>query len=230
MKASVGLRVARVCAELFMASVTITQGADIALFDFALNQDGLLTVPPASLPPGSMFDTTSGLGSIRIEAGGVGTHSVLLFVDHDISEAINSYTNELAMTLGTRPAGLSWEIDEPGFVFGDIYNNLLRGTLDNSNGLDVPQDVSMALGWSFMLSGSEHAFIDFLLSDIEPGGFYLRHYDPDSGESLYFTSSITIVPESYLNLWLAGLLWLLIATTWRRRAQRKLHHAERHEQ
>ena len=37
---------------------------------------------------------------------------------------------------------------EPGFLFGDIYTNVINGTLDNTNGVPsaLPDDVSFALG------------------------------------------------------------------------------------
>lgn len=82
--------------------------------------------------------------------------------------------------------GLSWEIDEPGFVFRDIYDNFLLGTLDNAIGSPLPDDVSMALGWQFLLNPVEQGLLEFLLGTTPPVGFHLRQFDPDGGECGHF--------------------------------------------
>jgi hypothetical protein len=85
------------------------------------------------------------------------------FVDAEIDEPLNTFFNEYGEfgSAGGDPAEEDadlWEIDEPGFVFGDIYSNLQAGTLDGTNGvpLALPDDVSMGLG--------------FFLGPIDPGG------------------------------------------------------------
>lgn len=94
---------------------------------------------------------------------------------------------------GLLAAGQSWEIDEPGFLFGDIYDNFLNGTLDNSIGTPDPDDVSMAMGWDFALDPLQQAIILFSIGDAAPAsGFYLSHNDPESAASIYFSSDITI--------------------------------------
>ena len=134
---------------------------------------------------------------------GPGAHDVRLFVDHELSEATTTFfTNEYGATSGTPAAGQSWEIDEPGYVFGDIYYNVLDGTLDNTNALPAgsEDDVSMAIGWAFdipdlALGGTEYATVVFDLSDTAPAsGFYLAHNDADTQESVYFSSTLAIVP------------------------------------
>jgi hypothetical protein len=90
---------------------------------------------------------------------------------------------------------LTWEIDEPGYVFGDIYANFAVGSLENANGVPdtARDDVSMALAWGFSLSPSESATVLMHLSETPPvGGFYLVHTDPDSQASIYFSSSLNI--------------------------------------
>jgi hypothetical protein len=123
-----------------------------------------------------------------------------LFVDHEIDELSNGFSNETGATSGSPAAGQSWEIDEPGWFNGDIYGNLEAGALDNGIGTSIygdttfPDDVSMAMGWDFVLADLP-ALITFNLSDTAPiGGFYLQQYDPDSDVSVYFSSSLTVVP------------------------------------
>lgn len=204
------------------AAIPLQARAEISLFDYAFLRDGALTVAPSPVPPGSLFDLTTGLGVIRMTFVGAGFHSALLFVDHELSEAENTYFNELGSTsVGSPSAGLSWEIDEPGFSFGDIYENVLGGSLDNTIGTSRPDDVSMALGWDFVLAEGEAAEVLFHLGETPPSGFHLRHFDPDSGENVYFSSSLSInvtpVPEG--GTVLAGLVGvaLTLATTRLRR-------------
>lgn len=105
--------------------------------------------------------------------------------------------------MGTPEGGQTWEIDEPGYypLYGDIYDNLLAGTLDNQvfDGADIADDVAMAMGWDFTLASDlEFAIVDFILSETAPtSGFYLVQHDPDSQYDLFFSSSLDIgaVPE-----------------------------------
>jgi hypothetical protein len=143
----------------------------------------------------SAFDDITGLGTINLTVSGAGSHYVGLFVDHEIDQAINTYYNENGDAVGSPAAGQSWEIDEPGYVFGDIYGNLLGSALDASNGVPAgsEDDVSMAMAWDFSLTADETANIGFFLSDAAPaGGFYLVHQDPDSPASIYFSSTLRI--------------------------------------
>jgi hypothetical protein len=120
-----------------------------------------------------------------------------------MDQAANTYFNEYGTANGTPAANQSWEIDEPGWIYGDIYSNFQNSTLDGSNNVpsNMADDVAMAMGWDFSLLGYQTALINFYLSDILPttAPFYLMHRDPDSDESLYLYSDISItaapVPE-----------------------------------
>ncbi|MDJ0848956.1 MAG: hypothetical protein QNK04_11300 [Myxococcota bacterium] len=57
----------------------------------------------------------------------------LSFVDAEIDVARNAFFNELASTSGVLASGQGFEADEPGFLFGDIFDNLLLGDLDDTN-------------------------------------------------------------------------------------------------
>lgn len=216
------------CSGLWLASAAavvafpLRSHAEVALFDYAFIRDSIVEVAPTPLPVGSLFDTSTGLGHVQMTFAGEGPHSALLFVDHEFSEADNTFFNELGSVSGAPvPVGLSWEIDEPGFSFGDIYDNFLAESLDNSIGTSSPEDVSMALGWNFILAAGETATVHFLLGSTPPSGFYLRHSDPDSGEAIYFSTSLSVtppvgpVPEGRTVV--AGLVSLgLMLTTFRR--------------
>ena len=188
---------------LVLAASGSAQAVQIDLFEYIFNIDGTLSSPLFGdpVPAGvdiSAFDDITGLGEITVTIGGAGPHWMGLFVDHEIDEPINTFFNEYGEAFGTEEAGQSWEIDEPGFVDGS--NNVPSS---------FPDDVSMALGWDFLLGVGETATMSFFLSDVlDAPGFYLAHADPDSQETVYFWSSLEIsgdfepVPEP-------GTLWLL---------------------
>lgn len=188
------------------ALVTSTQAsaAAVTLFEYAFNIDGqVANITQGDVVPLaadlSAFDTSTGLGKITLSLSGSGAHSVSLFLDHDIDEAINTFFNESGRATGTPAAGQSWEIDEPGNVFGDIYTNFKLGALDGSNALPAgaEDDVSMAMGWSFVLGAGQQAVIDFSVSPNAPaGGFYLSQVDADSNASLHMWSGLTIIDQN----------------------------------
>jgi len=177
--------------------------ADIGLYDWAMNIDGTMWEYSAgdSIPGDtSAFDDITGLGIINVTVSGTGTHYVGLFVDHEIDEFANGFSNETGATSGSPAAGQSWEIDEPGWFNGDIYGNLGAGDLDNGIGTSIygnttfPDDVSMAMGWDFDVADVP-AVITFNLSDTAPlSGFYLIQNDPDSSASIYFSSTLVAIP------------------------------------
>lgn len=189
--------------------------ADIVLFDWGFNLDGGITLAGDPIPAGvdvSGFDFGTGLGSIGFAISGAGTHWVDLFLDHEMSEATNTFFNEFGVGGGdTLAAGQSAEIDEPGYLFGDIFDNFLASAFDGTTGVPpgLEDDVSMGMGWDFVLAAGESATITFLLAEMAPAsGFFLNHVDPDSAELIFMSSVLGItgggtpVPEP-------GTLWLL---------------------
>lgn len=130
------------------------------------------------------------------------------FVDAEIDVPINNYFNEAGTVFGKIGSGPSdsdpdtWEIDEPGYVFGDVFSNLLLGSLDNSNAVapDSPEDVSLVLGFYLGdLRPGSSSVIRILLSDVGDtlGGFALQHFDidPDSFDTLTLSGSASVIPE-----------------------------------
>jgi hypothetical protein len=161
--------------------------------------------PADTLPGGvnsSAFDFSTGLGDLVVTHTSVGAEVffVTLFVDHEIDESVNTFFNEFGDVSGTPGAGQRWEIDEPGFTFGDIYQNVLAGgqVLDQSNGVPStsPDDVSMAMSWNFLLVAGQTATASFRLSTTMPSAtFYLLQRDPDSDQSLFLSGSASIRPD-----------------------------------
>lgn len=125
--------------------------------------------------------------------------SLFGYLDGEIDPDINSSFNEYGQYISVDGAGAgdenpdSWEIDEPGFVFGDIYDNLFNGALDNSNavGIGSEDDVSLALGFELgdILDGETWELI-LNISEADIGGLF--HGDADSGKGIYLTGAAHI--------------------------------------
>jgi hypothetical protein len=187
---------------LFACAVPIASAVEISLFEGYVKVDGLTT--------DLVNDLSFNIGTITVSfpLGSAGSHFVGVYVDYEIDELINTFYNEYgAVTVASPPDGLSWEIDEPGFVYGDIDDNFMAAppTLDNMNGvpMDAPDDVAMALGWDFLLGADETATIVFHLTTKQPapGSFYLAQIDPDSQATLYMYTEFNpsggpgVIPE-----------------------------------
>lgn len=173
--------------------------ADTVLDGWGFNVNGTIyDSTTGSLP--SIFDTSgfdfnTGLGTILVDFKTIGSSSILAFLDHEIGQAANTFFNEYGVEHGTASSGQSWEIDEPGYVYGDIYDNFLAGALDDSNGVPstAPDDVSMALGWDFLVGADQEALLSFTVGTTAPAtGLYLEQTDPDSDASIYYSSTLKV--------------------------------------
>ncbi len=217
--------------SLAMTSLS-SQAAVIGLYGFSVNIDGTVTdvidgyalanPAPSGVDLSGFDGLGSGLGTVKFTLSGTGNHYIGAFFDHEIDEATNTYTNEIGSSTGAPAAGQSWEIDEPGWVDGDIYQNFQNSSLDNGIGTSIygdttfPDDVSMAMGWDFTLVAGETATVTMVVSEIQPAaGFLLTQADPDSQAGIYFYSALKIggappiVPEPSVVLLLgAGLFGL----------------------
>lgn len=116
----------------------------------------------------------------------------LSFVDAEIDEATNSFFNEVASTSGSLATGQSFEADEPGFAFGDLYDNLLDGALDGTNAFPPADDVSLALSFDVdELGVGDVATFRIMLSEDGDrlGDFALVHSDTGAGSDTRITYS-----------------------------------------
>ena len=175
--------------------------ATVDLYDWAFNIDGTVTAAPdeyviTGMPVTGTLDSND-LGTLAWTTSAVGSHSFIAFFDYEIDEAINTFSNEYGEAVSTPAATQSWEIDEPGYLLGDIYDHVLAGSLDNNNTVPgaIPDDVSWAIGWDFVLAVDHTATISLVLAGSAPAsGFYLSQTDPDSNETIYYSSNLTIAP------------------------------------
>jgi MYXO-CTERM domain-containing protein len=184
-----------ICSVAVLLAVSAgANAATISLAEHAVNVNGTVTTGGGIT---ALFDTTTGLGTLSVTVSGAGANYIAAFFDHEIDAATNTFFNELGSSGGAAPSGVTWEIDEPGFAGGDIYDNFEDGALDGTIGFgDRPDDVSMALAWSFSLLAGQTALIEWILSETAPtDGFFLRHFDPDSDASVFLSSRLTIRGE-----------------------------------
>lgn len=196
------------------------------LSDYGFNIDGAISLPLSGDPlPAvvdiSLFDEDTGLGTITATISGAGSHNFDVFFDHDLDNVDGDFADEFGSVTGAPFGDQSWEIDEPGFTFGDIFDNFLASNLDNTNGVPAlsEDDVSMAMGWDFSLAIGQTAEITLSLTEVAPtSGFYLAQTDASGvpSEFLYFQGSIALidprpVPEpSMLYLMGIGMLGFVV--------------------
>lgn len=193
---------------------TTAGAATVSLFDIGFNVNGVQPFP-------SGVDTTNldsnGLGSVSVRVNTAGANLVIAYFDFDLGAA---NFDDTGVVSGAPGAGQSFEIDEPGFVFGDIYANFQGGALDDSNALDgIQEDTAMALGLDLVLAGNERALVTFFTGLDRPEvPFFLAQIDED-GTAVYFWSSALIeaAPEPG-SLPLFGLGLAGLAAVRRRRA------------
>jgi hypothetical protein len=196
---------------LFFFMSVVQAGATPHLVEWGFNDNGLVYVAnevthswDQHLPDRfsiTGFDWDAGLGTIVITYSTAGEYNFVSYLDHEVVQGQNTYFNEYGQVIGSPQAGQFWEIDEPGLEFGDIYNHLLSGELDNTNGVPAGRedDVSLAMGWEFSLPVNTVAVITLTLSEEIPDtSFYLAHHDPEG--SHYFSSTLSVtsrvpVPE-----------------------------------
>jgi len=195
------------------------------LQEYLFNLDGTLyhntTVVPGLNAAG--FNTTTGLGTLALtfDPGVAGSYFFDAFFDHELHIP---FYDEFGAVGGAPPAGMSWQIDEPEFGdanrVGTIFTNTSNNTLDNTNHIpgalsnegndcgangggavnpNCNNDVSMAMGFNFILAANEQAVITLNINQARPGGgFFLQLHNPANGNQpasdVFLTGAIDIGP------------------------------------
>ncbi|MGV8075118.1 MAG: hypothetical protein AB2L11_11250 [Syntrophobacteraceae bacterium] len=92
---------------------------EISLFEWGFNIDGNISEgiqAPASgqLPTNmdaSLFNWATGLGTISVTLNSPGSHNIMAFFDHELSQSANTFFNEYGQTFNSPSSGQSWEIE-----------------------------------------------------------------------------------------------------------------------
>jgi len=132
--------------------------------------------------------------------------ALLSFLDVEIDEDINTFTNEYATVRGTLGFGSDdeapdgFEVDEPGFVFGDLLENLQAGVLDNTNAVPIEAPDCVAMALSFVLGTvrvTERVVIEVMISEdgdgISAASFAITQSDDDPASTTEVTYSGEVV-------------------------------------
>ena len=129
-------------------------------------------------------DLTLSYSFTNTTAAAISNVAFVSFLDAEIDEPLNTFFNEFATVRGTLAAGQSFEIDEPGFAFGNLFANAAANALDGTNALPPgsPDDVAMALQFSIGTLGvGETAIVELMISEDGDtlGSFAIDHEDSD---------------------------------------------------
>ncbi len=200
-------------------TLTIGPGGEVEELGAYLAIDGLdlngadagvaASLSAATLPTGLDFAFSSSLTTDATDltlsyqftnntGSALGGITFLSYMDAEIDERVNSFFNEFATVLGTPAVGQGYEIDEPGFLFGDITDNLALGVLDNTNAVpsSAPEDVSMALSFSISeLGAGETLDVAILISEdgSSIGPLALQQADASStGTEITYSGTATV--------------------------------------
>ncbi|MDX2109158.1 MAG: Ig-like domain-containing protein [Verrucomicrobiota bacterium] len=146
-------------------------------------------------------NTGSPLGELRF----------FVFVDAEIDESINTFFNEFAEVSGPAGAGEIdslpdvWQVDEPGFISGNLLDTILSGQLANTNNVPAGVTDDVAMGMGFVLgnllpgkSFSARVLISENGSNL--GGVILTQKDSQVGSTTTMTLSaqadlLAVVPQ-----------------------------------
>ena len=130
----------------------------------------------------------------------------LTLLDAEIDEDDNGFTNEYATTSGDLGLGSddaapdAFEVDEPGFTFGNLHEHLFAGDLDNINAVadGVPECVAMSLAFDLgNLAPGEVARIEVLISEsgTSLGGLTITQHDSSPASTTTVTYSAQVTRE-----------------------------------
>lgn len=202
----------------------------VVLQDYVFNVNGTSYCPDAAcagslVPPdldSSAFDFSTGLGTLvwTFNPGVAGAYFFDAFFDHSLDAPF--FDEFGAVSGGGAAAGVSWQIDEPGFGdgnrLGTIFDNAIANALDNvnhvpgtasnflndcgGNGGGAPNptcnnDVSLAMGFNFLLAADQQVVITLATSTAQPAaGFFLHQRNPEvPGTDLYVTGALEVTTQ-----------------------------------
>ena len=127
---------------------------------------------------------------------------LVVLLDADLDRDLNTFFNESGalVNLNLLPqaapndiAPSNWEIDEPGFLFGDLAQHLLTGLLDQTNSVpgNTSDDVALALSFDLgALPPGSPVKSFFFISQTDIGG--LSQTDGDSGTKFWFNGYVNL--------------------------------------
>lgn len=144
-------------------------------------------------PPG----TANTLGSVSFTLGPGTGQSVLAYFDYDLNFGASGSFQDVASVHGSPPLGLSFELADPsGNLFADFAANALTNdnTVATGSGPPTPCcDVAWALGIGGIdVPQASQVLLIFAITNLQPqSGFYLQQTNLLSGESIYFTATVT---------------------------------------
>ena len=193
----------------FFGIVNFAQAGQVSLADWCVNVNGDTASAcngggsgSASISLGS-FDTTlepgsNTLGSITVNLSQGNGQFVGFYTDYDVSFTKYGSFTDSATTVGSAPAGMSYEIDDPS---SNIFNDFAAGTLSNTNNLGAASgapnpccDVAAALGVMLDVPAGGQT-VTFVVSSTAPGsGFYIQQTNSQTNDSIYLQAIIGAVP------------------------------------
>lgn len=163
------------------------------------------------------FNTSTGLGTLTFTVSGTGAHKFDAFFDSSLNVP---FFNEFGTTSGSAAVGQTWTIDDPlaGTIFADTKAhtldsiNWIPGSTDNFKGACASvydpgcassnDDVSMAMGFNFVLAAGQQEIITLTLSHSSPGGgFFLHEIHPIDGCD---SNGANCTNSSQLDLYFSG--------------------------
>jgi hypothetical protein len=137
-------------------------------------------------------------------------------VDIESNNAFDEYGELWGLGLSPgAPAGAiapdGYEIDEPGYVFGDIYTNVsFLGTVDNFNAVpsSAPEDVSLAYRWVLpsLAAGDTLRLTIQHLSAATEG---ISHVDPDDSAVVFVNGYLEVEAAEVTGVPEPGTIWAM---------------------
>ena len=148
------------------------------------------------------IDGATGFGTRNFTFTAAGSYQVRSFFDLDLDVATTGFSYEFGRTYNSADPRMSWEVDEPGYWVGNLYEHFLGPGFDRTIGTDgfaselLPDDVAVGMGWDFDLGTGYLANLAFTASEEAPSsGFYIAQYEGyGSYAPVYYYGTLEILP------------------------------------